>query len=465
MAELHTLDLVGVAGLLHSKAISPVEVTNALLARIEACDPALRAFSEVTVDLAQAQAKRAEAEIRGGAIRGPLHGVPIAVKQNFFTQGIATPNGMPVLADFIPDFDATVVERLFAGGAILIGKVQQTEGAFIEHHPDIAPPVNPWGADHWSGVSSSGSGVAVAAGFCYAALGTDTGGSIRMPCDMNGVTGMKPTYGRVSRHGVWANSPMLDHVGPLGRSAADIAAVLQSIAGHDPRDPTSLFAPVPDYTAGIGDGVGGIRIGVDWAFVRHEVDPAIASMIGDALAIWEMQGASIVEIRFPDPELVIGAWLRQSAIEMAVAHEATYPSRKDEYGPVLSGFIELGRSSAGADYQKAILAREFFKAQLADIHRHVDVIALPTQSVAGPTCAEMAEMMAAPDAVQRLARFTCMFDMTGNPLVILPGGRTSAGIPMSFQLVGRHLEESLLFAAAHSFQQHSGWHSMRPEIG
>lgn len=465
MTNWHAYDLGEIAGLLHNKAASPVAVTEALLERIATLDPALRAFSIVTADVARQQAKQAEKEIMRGDIRGPLHGVPIAVKQNFFTQGIATPNGMPILADFIPAYDATVVKKLADSGAILIGKVQQTEGAFIEHHPEITPPINPWGADYWSGVSSSGSGVATAAGFCYAALGTDTGGSIRMPSDMNGITGMKPTYGRVSRHGVWGNSPMLDHVGPLGRSAVDIARVLQVIAGRDSQDPTSLFAAVPDYLTNIDEGVRDIRIGVDWAFIEQGVDPAIVSMIRTALAMLEERGARIIEINFPNPEEVIGAWVRQSAIEMAVAHEGTYPAHSDRYGPVLSGFIEHGRVSTGADYQKAILAREDFKGALADLFQGVNIIALPTQSVAAPRCDEMAEMMAAPDAVHRLARFTCMFNMTGNPLVILPGGRTSAGMPMSFQLVGRHLEESLLFAVAHSYQQASDWHRMRPDIG
>src|SRR5581483_9008031 len=260
---------------------SPVELTRAMLDRIAALDPKLHAYATVTTEVALEQAKAAEAEIARGERRGPLHGVPIAVKDLCYTCGIPTAAGMPIHAGFLPEHDATVVTRLREAGAVLLGKLQLTEGAMADHHPDVTPPVNPWNASHWAGASSSGSGVATAAGLCFASLGSDTGGSIRFPSAMNGVTGIKPTWGRVSRHGIFPLGPTLDHVGPMARSAEDAAIVLGAIAGADASDPTALAAPVPDYLA-LAPEVRGVRIGVDdasFARVAPEVEGAVRGAV------------------------------------------------------------------------------------------------------------------------------------------------------------------------------------------
>jgi len=462
--DIHFLEAAELATLLKSGAISPVEATRSMLGRIAAIDPQLRSFALVTAELALEQARRAEREIGAGRYRGPLHGVPIAVKDNCFTKGIVTANGMAIRSGAKPDHDATVVERLRTAGAILLGKLQHTEGAFAEHHPTVAPPLNPWGAELWSGASSSGSGVATAAGLCFGSLGTDTGGSIRLPCDVNGLTGMKPTYGRVSRHGVLDNSPTMDHVGPMGRSVLDIAALLGAIAGRDESDPTTSFEPTPDYVSLLDGDLRGLRLGVDRDYNGKGVDPAVTAATEAAVETMRSLGAEIISASLPDPDQVIMDWMPHSAIEMAVAHEATYPARRAEYGPVLGAMIELGLGQSAVQYQKYILRRNNFRGQLAALFRSIDLLAIPTLAAPAPTNVQMATLGEEQDSIQRLTRFTAPFDMTGNPTIILPSGFTAAGHPMTFQLVGGHFSEDLLLRAGYAFQSATGWHKRHPAI-
>src|SRR5579863_7794725 len=316
--DLHYLELTELAQRIRAKEISPVEATKASLARIEALDGALKSYATVTAEAALAQARQAEGEIAGGRYRGPLHGVPIAVKDLCYTKGVPTSAGMPIHRDFKPDFDATVVARLKDAGAVILGKLQLTEGAFADHHPQIAPPVNPWNADHWSGASSSGSGVATAAGLCYASLGSDTGGSIRFPSAANGVTGLKPTWGRVSRYGVFALADSLDHIGPMTRSAADAGAVLGVIAGADPNDPTTRGELVPNYLAGLERGIRGLRIGVDEDFNTRDVDAEVVASVRGAIATLKDLGAEIRPIRFPNVDEMVTGWVPFCAVETAI---------------------------------------------------------------------------------------------------------------------------------------------------
>lgn len=318
--DLHYLDLVDVGQRIKAGALSPVALTETMLARIEKLDGGLKSYATVTADLARSQAREAEAEIKRGAWRGPLHGVPIAVKDLCYTRGIPTAAGMAIHKDFKPDHDSTVVERFAQAGAVLLGKLQLTEGAFADHHPSIPPPVNPWNKDYWSGASSSGSGVATASGLCFASLGSDTGGSIRFPSAANGVTGLKPTWGRVSRYGVFALAESLDHIGPMTRSAADAAAVLGVIAGADPNDPTAVQLPVPNYLAGLPRGIRGVRIAVDRGFNTTGVDKDMVKVVDDALAVLGDLGADIREARFPSPDRIVRDWLPLCAVETAVAH-------------------------------------------------------------------------------------------------------------------------------------------------
>ena len=462
--DFHYLELTEVAARIRERKLSPVELTKAALERIARLDKRLKSYASVTADLALAQAAKAEREVKAGRIRSPLHGVPIAVKDLCYTKGIATAAGMPIHRQFKPKFDATVVRRLRDAGAILLGKLQLTEGAFADHHPDIAPPVNPWNADHWSGASSSGSGVATAAGLCFGSLGSDTGGSIRFPSAATGVTGLEPTWGRVSRHGVFELAATLDHIGPMARSAADAGALLGVIAGADPDDPTASLEPVPNYLAGLNRGVRGLRIGVDRAFNSRGVDTVMAKATADAIAVLRELGAEICEVEFPSPEAIVHEWAPLCAIETAVAHEATYPAKKKAYGPGLAGLIELGRSLSAMDYQKMLLRRHAFRGRVAALFERIDLLAIPAQYKASPTVRQMATLGEDADALQSLLRFTAPFDLAGNPTITLPSGFTAAGTPVAFQLVGRPFGEDLLVRAGHAFQGATDWHRRHPAL-
>ena len=377
-SALHYLDLTELSRRLHAREISPVEATTVELTRIERLDGQLKSFAHMMAESALVQARAAEAEITRGEIRGPLHGVPIAVKDLCWTQGVPTAAGMTIYKDFHPTEDATVVRKLYAAGAIILGKLQLTEGAWAEHHPQIPAPVNPWNAAHWSGASSSGSGVATAAGLCYGSLGSDTGGSIRFPCAANGVTGIKPTWGRVSRYGVFELAATLDHIGPMARSAADCGAMLGVIAGSDSNDPTALLDPVPNYLAGMSRGLHGLRIGVDHAWNTDRVDQTMVDAVTAALQTVRDLGAEIREVKFPDVSQIITDWFPLCSVQTAVAHEATYPARKSEYGPSLSSFIDLSSGFSGLDYQKIILRRLSFRRRVASVFQGIDLLLVPT---------------------------------------------------------------------------------------
>ena len=462
--EWHYLELLDVGRRIQSRELSSLEVTRSQLSRIEALDPVLKSYATLMVDQATAAARAADAEIGAGQRRGPLHGVPIAVKDLCWTQGVATAAGMTIHRDFVPGEDATVVRKLRNVGAVILGKLQLTEGAYADHHPKISPPVNPWSAAHWPGASSSGSGVATAAGLCFGSLGSDTGGSIRFPSAANGVTGLKPTWGRVSRYGVFELAATLDHIGPMARSAADAAALLGAIAGADPNDPTASQEPVPNYLAGIKRGLVGLRVGVDPGWNSVGVDAPTREALAAMLAVVRELGGDVREVRFPNPEAMITDWFPLCGVETAVAHEATYPSRKSDYGPGLAGLIDLGLAQSGVDYQKIVLRRKAFTGRVARLFEDIDLLLIPTTGVASPTLAQMSRLTEDPELISALLRFTCPFDMTGSPTITLPSGFTAAGTPIACQFVARHFEEDLLARAGWAFQQATDWHKRHPPL-
>lgn len=462
--ELHYIEALELARLLHARKLSPVEVTQAMLTRIERLDARLKSYALVTADVALDQARRAEAQIARRQILSPLHGVPIALKDLCFTQAIPTAAGMPLHRNFRPAFDGTVVRRLREAGTVLLGKLQLTEGAFADHHPDVPPPVNPWHGDHWSGASSSGSGVATAAGLCFGSIGSDTGGSIRFPSAANGVTGIKPTWGRVSRHGAFELAASLDHLGPMCRSAADAGAMLGLIAGADPDDPTASLEPVPDYLAGGDAGLHGLRLGFDESFACDAVDPGVRRSVLEALDVLRGLGVAVRPVRFPSPADALADWGANCAVETAVAHAATYPSRKAAYGPGLSGFIEAGRALSGLDYQRILLRRMAFRGQVSALFEQVDALLLPAQPFASPTVARMATLGQVADELTALIRYTAPFDMSGHPTITLPAAFTPAGTPLAVQLVARHFGEATLVRAGMAFQRHTSWHRRHPGI-
>ena len=463
--ELHWLDMAQIARLLHTRKLSPVELTHSMLARIERLDGKLRSYVLVTPELALAQARDAEAMIMQRRILGPMHGVPIALKDLCFTKGIASAGGMTMHRHFIPSFDGTVVSRLRRAGAVMLGKLQMTEGAFADHHPDIVPPVNPWHADHWSGASSSGPGVALAAGLCFATIGTDTGGSIRYPAAANGVTGLKPTWGRVSVNGAYELAASLDHIGPMCRSAADTGAMLGIIAGADPHDPTALHAPVPDYLADSDRDLHGLRIGIDSDYGANGVDSVTLAAVEQAAAVLRGLGAELRRVTFPDPSDAINDWAPHCAVETAVAHEKTFPSRRVEYGRGLAGFIDLGRSVSALDQQKIWLRRRAFSGRVAALFETIDLLLIPAQSMASPTRAQMDTLGVDPEGFARLVKFSAPFNMSGSPTITLPGGFTPRGMPVAVQLVSGHLNEALLVRAGRTFQCETDWHRKHPKLG
>ena len=462
--EIHYYDMAELARRLHSKELSPVELTEAMLARIERVDRRLLSFARLTPELALEQARAAEQKIMKRQITGPLLGVPIGLKDLNYTKGIPTAAGMTIHRNFVPAFDGTVVARLRAAGTILLGKLQMTEGAFADHHPDIAPPVNPWHPDHWSGASSSGSGVATAAGLCFGSTGSDTGGSIRYPSAANGVTGLKPTWGRVSRYGAFELAASLDHLGPMCRSAADCGAMLGAMAGADVNDPTASQLPVPNYLDGLDRELRNLRIGIDEKYNCQGVDALTQKVVDDALSVFKTLGADIRYVEFPDPARILDDWAPNCAVETAVAHEATYPSRKSEYGPGLSAFIDSGRPVSAMAYQKIRLRRVAFGGRVAALFESIDLLLVPAQSRASPTVRQMAILGQDPQELLALLRFAAPFSMTGSPTITLPAGFTTMGTPVAFQLVAGHMREERLVRAGRAYQRETDWHRRHPKL-
>lgn len=459
---LHYLDLSDLAARIRAGAVSPVDVTRALLDRISRLDPSLNAYALVTAEDALAQAGAAEAEIKSGRYRGPLHGVPLAVKDLCLMAGHPAAAGMPIHRDRLSPEDSTVVRRLKEAGAIILGKLQMTEGAYSDHHSSILPPKNPWNASYWPGISSSGAGTATAAGLCYGAIASDTGGSIRWPCAANGLTGLKPTWGRVSRHGVFPLAPTLDHIGPMARSAMDCALILAAVAGPDQNDPTALTVTVPDYAGLAGAGAAGLRIGVDPGWNSDEVDPEVREALQGAADAFRSLGAAIVEVACPDVAQAVADWTPHCAVEAAVAHEATYPARRSEYGPVLASVVESGRALPGMEYQKILLRRLELRGRMAAVFGAIDLLLTPVQPFGPLTLETIRTLGTQPELIARLQRYTCPFNLTGNPTLTLPGGFSGAGLPVGIQLVAAHLGEPALLRAGAAFQGVTSWHRRHP---
>ncbi|GAB3438550.1 amidase [Massilia solisilvae] len=459
--QLHYLEMSELSQLMRSGEISPVEVTQAQLARIGQLDGSLNSYAWVAAEQALAQARQAEAELARGQWRGPLHGVPVGVKDLFWTKDMPTTAGTTIYRDYMAPQDATVVQRLKDAGAIILGKLRMTEGAFAIHHPDLPAPANPWGAEHWAGASSSGSGVATAAGLCYGALGTDTGGSIRFPSAANNLTGIKPTWGRVSRHGAFELAASLDHVGTMARSARDALALLSVVAGHDPKDPTSLPGAAP-AASGIDDSLVGLRVGVDESWLSDGVDPAIQRGLQQIMAFIEEGGGVLHSVRMPDTRAVSTSWEKHCGVQTAVAHAATYPARAAEYGPALSRLIDGGLELTGLEYQRILLDAQRFTGEVDALLDQVDLVLAPVQPYAAPTYEQLAGLALDPEANRRLIQFTSPFNVSGHPCLSLPCGFTQAGLPLGAQFIGKKGSEALLCRAGMAVQRVSDWHKQHP---
>ncbi len=461
---LHFKTITEIAEAIASKQLSPVEITTAMLARIAQLDGQLMSYATVMSEHAMAAAQKAEREINAGTYRGPLHGVPIAVKDLCFTKGVRTMGAAKVLADHVPTFDATVTAKLEAAGAVLLGKLNLTEGAMGGYNPEFDIPKNPWNPERWTGSSSSGSGVATAAGLCFGSLGSDTGGSIRFPSASCGIVGIKPTWGRVSRYGVLALAESMDHVGPMTRSVADAGIMLEAIAGPDPNDPTSLPNPVPNMLEGIGRDLQGVRIGFDENYATNDIDTELAEAVRAGVEVLADQGAEIVEVRLPDVAEYVLAWPTLCSAEAVLAHAATYPSQRDAYGPWFRGWLDMGAKVTGADYAKANNLRAACTGHLRRVFEEIDVLVCPSMS-APPHRVSPKMLYGSYDARDpKFQRFTVPFDYNGAPTLSVPCGMNSEGLPLSIQFVGKHLTEPLLCRVGHAYERATSWHNLHPDV-
>lgn len=464
-ADIGYLTLLEAGARLRRRELSPVELTQTMLARIERIDPGLNSYLTVLPDRALEDARRAEQELAAGRDRGPLHGIPIAVKDLCFTRGIPTTCASRVLAGWRPAESATVVERLEAAGMVLLGKLNLTEFAMSGYAPGLPIPRNPWNTDRDAGGSSSGSGVATAAGLCFASLGTDTGGSIRIPSAWCGIVGLKPTYGRVSRYGVFPLSMTFDHVGPMTRSVADAAAVLEVIAGHDLRDPTSRAEPLPACSAALNAGVRGVRIGVDEEFNSITVHPDVLVALKAALEVLRAQGAEIVPVKVPRVDDLLEAWTIICAAEALVGHAATFPSRAAEYGPTFRSFLEYGTTLRAQDYAQAHLQRIDFTHRFQTVFGRADVVACPGSFMQAPPAGALDPYSPFSSAVAPFLRFSAPFNFSGNPTLSVPAGFSDDGLPHEIQLIGPQLGEARLCQVGQAYETETQWRRRRPPVG
>jgi len=465
--ELVYLSLREAAERLRQRAVSPVELLDAALARTAAVEPRLRAYVTPMFDQARADARQAEQEIADGRYRGPLHGIPVALKDNYWTRGVVTAAGSKLFADFLPPEDGAVVARLRAAGAIVTGKTNMHELAIggSTTNPHYGPTHNPWQPERIPGGSSGGSAAAVAAGLCYAATGTDTAGSIREPAAYCGLVGLKPTYGRVSIRGIVPLSWSLDHAGPLTRTVEDAALVLNAIAGYDPQDLTSANVPVPDYTARLGDGLRGLRLGVPRPYFYDQLDPEIAAAVETALGVLRDLGASVEEVRFPSAAWALALFPLISRPEAASFQEALLHTRPADYGDVRVQ-VELGEVILAKDYLRAQRLRTAMRQELEGLLAGVDALVTPaTRTVAHPIGQPLTEVAGQPVTPSQLwVGLTMPFDLTGTPAISVPCRFAADGLPIGLQIAGRAWDESTVLRIAAAYERATPWHQQHPPL-
>ena len=462
-APLHHLTIAEAAAAIAARRLSPVELTEALLARIAAVDGRLNSYVLVTAERARADAKRAEAEIAAGRYLGPMHGIPIGVKDIYETGGIRTTCHSHVLAEHVPAADCEPVRRMAAAGAVLLGKLATHEFAFGGPAWDLPfPPArNPWNTDHFTGGSSSGSGAAVAAGLCFGAFGSDTAGSIRMPAAYCGLAGIKPTYGRVSRRGVIPLAFSLDHCGPMTWTSRDAALMLQAMAGHDAADPASADLPVPDYAAALTGDVKGLKIGV----IRHffETDepaaPGLRGAFDDMVEKFRRLGAVVEDVRLSALQDYHAACFVILLTEALAIHEKDLRATPEKFGEIVRDRLTLATVLSGTDYVQALRLRRRLTAEVdTALAKHDLLLTASTFDAAPP--------------IQGFPKFyllekpllTAPFDLTGHPAHGFCIGFNPAGLPYSAQLIGRPFDEATVLRAADAYEGATEWRNRRPPI-
>ena len=463
-SELPFLTVSQLSKLMAAKEVSPVEATAAYLERIEALNGKLHAYVTVTADIAMEAAAKAEQEIAQGNYRGPMHGVPVAVKDQIQTEGILTTGGSPVFSNNIPTEDATVIKNLKAAGAVLLGKLNMTEFATTALSHQFDPPRNPWDLERSTGGSSSGSGAATAAFLCGTALGEDTGGSVRLPAAWCGLAGLRPTWGRVSRYGVMPGVRSMDTVGPLARTVEDCALTLAAIAGHDTKDRVSSPEPVPDYQAALASGVKGLKVGIVREMLYTDVvEEEIRKLTLDAVAALQNMGVQVEELSIP---LAANA----GAINGAIRVEAptTYQELlRDRPGDIAHdnriGYL-VGSIMPAKVFYKALRLRTLLRDQVLEAFNKVDILLSPSNGVA----AQLLEPDPIIDSKQKVSRtpwlLATTFSLANVPALSVPCGFTAGGLPVGLQLAGRPFEESTVFRIGHAYERATDWHTRRPNI-
>ena len=433
-----------------SGELSSVSVPEHMLERIGRYDSKYHCYQTVLAEDARATALRCDNERQAGQPRGPLHGVPIALKDLFAVAGAPRGAGgrvQKMLGSQVED--AEVVRRLRDAGVVILGTLSMTEGALSSYHPDITPPVNPWQANRWSGVSSSGSGVAVAAGLCFAALGTDTGGSIRFPAAVNGVVGMKPSYGRVPDQGCFPLAPSMDHIGPLTRSVEDAAHLLQILIGDEALVDMEENTPTTET----------LKVGIDRRFICDGCDANIVNPILQQLEVFTAEGAELVEIDMPPWETLEQYWMPMCAAEALEVHRPWFPEQREEYGSEFSEVLDRAATVPAELLSQAKAARAPFRAALERVFQKVDVVVCPSLGIAVPASQGKAE-----DAFPGMMRFTAPFNASGHPTLSLPCGFSDDGMPLSLQLLGALNQDSVLLWVGQVFQSRSQWHCVHPNL-
>jgi len=458
------------ARMIATKAVSPVEVVRAHLDRIAALDRGLRSFITVCADAALDAARTAEAALMAGRPVGPLHGVPYALKDLYDTAGVRTTGGSRIFADRVPTADATVVRRLAEAGAIVLGKLNMVEFAYgpegLNAHYGHAR--NPWDAatHRMAGGSSSGSGVAVAAGLAPGALGSDTGGSIRIPASLCGITGLKPTYGRVSRAGVLPLAWSMDHVGPMTRTVADSALMLGAMAGYDPADPSTSVLPVPNYLAALTGDVKGLRVGLLRSFFLDGAAPAVRAAVEAAAATLAAAGAVVDEVKLERVGLAGAGSLAVVGVEALAYHAELLRTRAAEYDPDVARRLRVGAFIGGVHYVRAQQVRALVRDEVDAALARRDVLLAPSTPIAAPAVDERQATLGDGPADVRTAllRFTRPFNFSGHPACAVPCGFTEGGLPIGMQLIGRPFDEATVLRAADAFQRLTDFHTRHPVV-
>jgi aspartyl-tRNA(Asn)/glutamyl-tRNA(Gln) amidotransferase subunit A len=466
-AEPASMSLTSVAQAIARKHLSSREVTKSCLDRIAQWQPRLNAFMAVEAEAALAAADMADAALAKGTAGGALHGVPLAHKDMYYEAGKVVTCGSRIRRDFVAATTSTALQRLQDAGTIRLGSLQMAEFAYgpTGHNAHYGPVHNPWSLGHITGGSSSGSGAAVAARLTFAALGSDTGGSIRMPAHFCGVTGLKTTVGRISRAGAMPLSQSLDTVGPLARTAEDCALLLGLMAGADPLDPTALARPVPDYMAATAQPVTGLTIGIPTAFYVDDLDSEVAGVLDETIALFKAEGVNVVRVELPDQRQLTAACQLVLAVEAAAFHKRWMIERPQDYGPQVLMRLQNGLAIPGVSYLEAMRWRgPALSAHLAAV-TGVDAVLAPVAPVAAPTIAE-SDVGNSPDAeavIQRLTRFTRPINYLGLPSLAIPCGFTRGHLPIGLQLIGRSFEEAMLLRIGAAFQRATDFHGRMPK--